>query len=112
MRTSSLRAALLALALVTAGCVTSPPPVQQASTADRSSSAVLNAMADQGVTVTGTDPATGAIIGQRGGITVIASIAPQPDGTTRVEFRTRGDIAQDPTLIDRLTRSYNARMGR
>jgi uncharacterized lipoprotein YajG len=104
--------ALAAAVLLLAGCVVAPAPVPQASTAGLASNAVLNAMADQGVTVTGTDPATGAIIGQRGGITVIASVAPQPDGTTRVEFRTRGDIAQDPTLIDRLTRSYNARMGR
>ena len=41
-----------------------------------------------------------------------ATVAPQADGTTKVEFRTRGDINQDPQLIDRITAAYNARMGR
>jgi hypothetical protein len=43
---------------------------------------------------------------------VIATVAPQPDGTTKVEFRTKGDISKDPQLIDRIGASYNARMGR
>ena len=34
------------------------------------------------------------------------------DGSVRVEFTTSGATAQDPGLIDRVTRSYNARMGR
>jgi hypothetical protein len=73
---------------------------------------MLGAMSDQGVSVSDANPTSGLITGQRGGITVIATVAPQADGTTKVEFRTRGDIAQDPQLIDRITRSYNARMGR
>jgi hypothetical protein len=102
---------LLVAALALGGCVAyaPPPPVN---TVDRAYSAMLGAMADQGVSVGGADPASGTISGQRGGITVIATVAPQPDGTTRVEFKTRGDIGQDPNLIDRITRSYNARMGR
>lgn len=103
--------ALLFAALVLGGCVAYAPP-QPASTVDRAYSAMLAAMSDQGVGVTSADPASGVIAGQRGAITVVATVAPQPDGTTRVEFKTRGDIAQDPTLIDRITRSYNARMGR
>lgn len=111
MTMRTLSAALFAAALLLVGC-TVPPPPTPASTPDRAYSAMLAAMSDQGVGVSTADPATGVITGQRGGITVIATVAPQPNGTTRVEFRTRGDIAQDPTLIDRITRSYNARMGR
>jgi hypothetical protein len=58
------------------------------------------------------NPAAGLITGARGPITVIATVAPQPDGTTKVEFRTKGDISKDPQLIDRIGASYNARMGR
>ena len=45
-------------------------------------------------------------------LTVVASVRPQPDGTTRVEFNARGDTSQDPTLAQRVASSYNARMGR
>jgi hypothetical protein len=36
----------------------------------------------------------------------------QADGSVRVQFDTSGATASDPTLIDRITRSYNAYMGR
>jgi hypothetical protein len=104
-------ALLAALTLSLAGCYAYAPPPGP-STYDRAYSAMLGAMSDQGVSVTDANPTSGLITGQRGGITVIATVAPQADGTTKVEFRTRGDIAQDPQLIDRITRSYNARMGR
>jgi hypothetical protein len=102
---------LAALALSLAGCYAYAPPPGP-STYDRAYSAMLGAMSDQGVSVTDANPSSGLITGQRGGITVIATVAPQADGTTKVEFRTRGDIAQDPQLIDRITRAYNTRMGR
>jgi hypothetical protein len=108
----ALRAVLLAAVMALAGCVAYPVPAPAPSTVDRAYSAMLGAMADQGVQVTQSDPASGSITGQRGGITVIASVAPQPDGSARVEFRTRGDISQDPNLINRISGSYNARMGR
>lgn len=102
---------LAALALTLAGCYTYAPPPGP-STYDRAYNAMLGAMADQGVKVTDANPTAGFISGQRGGISITATVAPQADGTTKVEFRTRGDTAQDPQLIDRITRSYNARMGR
>ncbi len=106
-----LRAGLLALFLTLLGCTYYAPPPGP-STYDRAYNAMLGAMSDQGIKVTDANPSAGLITGQRGGITVVATVAPQPDGTTKVEFRTKGDINQDPNLIDRITGSYNARMGR
>jgi hypothetical protein len=39
-------------------------------------------------------------------------VRPQADGTIRVQFDTSGATGSDPTLIDRITRSYQAFMGR
>lgn len=111
VRRRLLQVVLLAGLATLGGCTYySPPPGP--STYDRAYNAMLGAMSDQGVKVTDANPTAGLITGQRGGITVIATVAPQADGTTRVEFRTKGDINQDPNLINRVTGSYNARMGR
>ena len=112
IRRGLLRTGLLALVVALAGCVTYGPPPASPSTFERAYNAMLGAMSDQGVKITDSNPSAGLITGQRGGITVISTVSPQADGTTRVEFRTRGDINQDPSLIDRITGSYNARMGR
>jgi hypothetical protein len=106
-----LRAGAFAAFLALAGCVAYAPPPQP-STYDRAYNAMLGAMADQGVKVSDANPSAGLITGARGPITVIATVAPQPDGTTKVEFRTKGDISKDPQLIDRIGASYSARMGR
>ena len=111
LRRGLLRAGALAAVLALAGCVAHAPPPQP-STYDRAYNAMLGAMADQGVKVSDANPAAGLITGARGPITVIATVAPQPDGTTKVEFRTKGDISKDPQLIDRIGASYSARMGR
>jgi hypothetical protein len=110
-RRGLLLAGLMATFVALFGCAYHAPP-QGPSTYDRAYNAMLGAMSDQGVNVMDADPTAGLITGQRGGITVIATVAPQADGTTRVEFRTKGDINQDPNLINRITGSYNARMGR
>lgn len=111
IRRGLLRAGALAAVLFLGGCVAYAPPPQP-STYDRAYNAMLGAMADQGVSVSDANQAAGLITGARGPITVIATVAPQPDGTTRVEFRTKGDISKDPQLIERIGASYNARMGR
>jgi hypothetical protein len=112
-RRALLRAGLLALPLALAACVVAPPPPPpQPSTYERAWNAMLAAMNDQGVQVTAANQSTGTITGQRSGITVTAQVTPQGDGTTKVEFRTKGDIGKDPQLIERLGAAYNARMGR
>jgi hypothetical protein len=105
---------VIATALV-GGCVVyEPVPVGYGRTAsfDRSWNAAVGAMRDQGVTVTQEDRVAGVVRGTRGGINVTGSVQPQADGSVRVQFDTSGATSSDPTLIDRITRSYNARMGR
>lgn len=107
--------ALTAGAALLGGCVVyEPVPVGygQATTFDRSWNAAVGAMREQGVTITQEDRGAGIVRGTRGGINVTGSVRPQADGTVRVQFDTSGATGSDPTLIDRITRSYQAFMGR
>jgi hypothetical protein len=52
------------------------------------------------------------ILGRRGAIDVTANVRQQADGSVRVEFNTAGQTGQDPQLINRVSRSYDVRMGR
>ena len=79
---------------------------------DRSWNAVVGALGDQGVQITSEDRSTGTVRGRRGGIDVTANVRTQADGSVRVEFNTAGTTAQDPDLINRISRSYDVRMGR
>ncbi len=107
------RLLLIVSALFLSACVAyAPPPPPQPSTYDRAYNAMLGAMSDQGVRVTDAQQSTGVITGSRGNITVISTVAPRPDGSVEVAFKTRGNIQEDPKLIDRIGASYNARMGR
>ena len=88
-----LRAVLVtALVLTFAGCVVAPVPyaVSVPSTFDRSWSAVVGAMEDQGLQIASADRGTGVVRGRRGGIDLISSVRTQADGTVRVEFTTAG----------------------
>jgi hypothetical protein len=79
---------------------------------DRSWNAAQNAFQDQGVQISSADRSAGVIRGRRGGIDLTATLRTQADGSVRVEFNTSGATAEDPQLIDRVSRSYDARMGR
>ena len=57
------------------------------------------------------DRSAGVIDGRRGGVTVKTRLVTQADGRVR-EFNTGGNLAEDPSLSDRIARSYEARMGR
>jgi hypothetical protein len=100
---------LFAGLVLTACYVPAPAPP---STYDRAFHAVEGALIDQGVRITQSNPGSGTVTGVRGNITLTASVTPRPDGTTQVEFRTSGNTNEDPTLINRITAAYNARMGR
>ena len=78
---------------------------------DRSWSAVVGAFTDQGVRVTSEDRGAGVIQGSRNSIHVTGDVRQQADGSVRVQFDTSGDTSRDPGLIDRITRSYQGRMG-
>lgn len=86
-----------------------PPPGTPANY-DRSFSAAVDAMYDQGVTVNTQDRASGTIVGQRGGNTVSAYVRQQGDGSVRVQFN--ANDPRDPGLLERVSQSYDRRMGR
>jgi hypothetical protein len=102
------------LALAPAACYYPVYPATYAvpASVDRSYNAVLGAMADNGLSILMDDRGAGRVVGRRGGIDVTGTVVPQSDGSVRVEFASSGATAQDPGLIERVTRAYNARMGR
>ena len=77
---------------------------------DRSFSAAAGAMSDEGLAITVQDPASGTIIGNLNGTTVTAGVRQQPDGSVVVKFNSAD--ARDPTLLQRISHSYDRRMGR
>jgi hypothetical protein len=110
-------ATAIALSGSLASCVVYEPypygaPQPGPSTFDRSWNAALGAMTDQGVQVNVQDRATGRIEGRRGGITMRSNVLTQADGKVRVEFNAGGTLSEDPSLPDRVSRAYDARMGR
>ena len=114
-----LRAALTvaAMALVAVGlpaCYYTPTPYGYTVPAsfDRSWEAAVGALADNGLAITSQDRDSGAVNGRRGAIDVVANVRSQSDGSVRVEFTARGDIKQDPGLVDRVSAAYDRRMGR
>lgn len=88
-----------------------PAPSPQAAY-DRYWNAALGALQDNGLQVTVQDRTTGTIRSQRGGITVNANVVTQADGKVRVEFNAGGTLKEDPGLPDRVSRAYDARLGR
>jgi len=82
------------------------------STFERSWSAAVGALEDEGVRIVNLDRDAGRASGSRGDIGVTATVRTQADSSMRVEFSTSGNTAADPTLIDRITQRYNMRMGR
>jgi len=114
MRPTLQRLALSALLALAAGCVVYDPyypygaaPPNIPAAYERSWSAAVNAMRDQGVTVSRADRGAGVIEGQRGGTGVTTHVTTQADGRIRVETNT-----SDAALAEGLSRSYDARMGR
>jgi hypothetical protein len=112
-RASMLSAVLIAALALTACVVYEPVPAYPAPASfDRSWSAAIGALQDQGVTINQQDRAAGVVRGTRGGIGVIANVRSQADGSVRVQFDTSGSTASDPGLIERISDSYHRRMGR
>jgi hypothetical protein len=89
-----------------------PPGASPAATYDRAWNAALGAMRDQGVDIAGEDRSNGVIDGRRGGVNVRSRVVTQADGRVRVEFNMSGAMSEDPGLADRISRAYDARMGR
>ena len=69
-------------------------------------------MSDQGVTITSQNRGAGVIQGDRGGITITATLETLADGRVQVKFTSKGPSSTDPGLIQRVSDSYDRRMGR
>jgi len=112
---SSLVSVAAVIVLALSGCtyyVPAPGTVVPGAPAsfDRSFSAASSAMRDQGLSISVEDRSSGTIVGKIESGTVTASVRQQADGSVRVQFDASG--VRDPGLIDRVSRSYDARMGR
>ncbi|MFZ0135195.1 MAG: hypothetical protein WAK95_21875 [Desulfobacterales bacterium] len=115
-----MKRGLLVLVLAGAlfgGCTYYPPApgtyvTTPAGSFERSWAAATGAFQDQGVRVTSQDRSLGIVRGTRDGIDVTANVRTQADGSVRVEFTTGGATERDPGLIDRISQSYDRRMGR
>jgi hypothetical protein len=77
---------------------------------DRSFSAAAGAMRDEGLAITVQDPANGTVVGNAGSSVVSASVRQRADGSVEVRFDSSD--ARDPTLLQRISSSYDRRMGR
>jgi bifunctional ADP-heptose synthase (sugar kinase/adenylyltransferase) len=77
---------------------------------DRSFAAAAGAMRDEGLALTVEDPANGIVVGRLGGSTVTTRVQRQSDGSVQVRFDSSD--THDQTLLQRISRSYDRRMGR
>jgi hypothetical protein len=105
-------AATLAAGL--SGCVVYdyPPygtPAPMPGPYERAWNNAMGALTDQGVAISNQDRSAGLIEGTRGNIRVTARLIAQADGAVRVEFNTGGALSEDPSLPERISRSYDAR---
>ena len=109
--------AALGFAAALSGCVVYDPhyPYGYASPTaafDRSWNAAMGALQGEGVTITQQDRGSGVISGTARGLSVGARVMTQADGRVRVEFNTSGSGAASQELAERISRSYDYRMGR
>jgi hypothetical protein len=86
------------------------PMAPAPSTYDRAFTAAAGAMRDQGLDINIEDRANGTIMGTRSGMTITANVRQQSDGSVRLQFDSYN--ARDQDLIERISRGYDARMGR
>ena len=106
-----MRVLVLALFLALTGCTYYVAPGAPASF-DRSWDAAAGALQDQGLEIISADRPAGVVTGRRGVVNVTARVRTQADGSVRVEFNTPGSGAPDRDLMERVSRSYDQRMGR
>ena len=98
---------------VLAGCASQEPaPAPPPSTFDRSWSAALSAVQDEGVRIASEDRGSGVIRGLRDEQEVTVNLRTQADGSVRIEISARGPKGSDPGLAGRISRAYDRRMGR
>jgi succinyl-CoA synthetase beta subunit len=102
--------AALVLACLVSACTYYVAPGSQPASFDRSFGAASNALVDQGFSIVTQDRASGTVVGNGYGGTATVRVMSQADGSVRVQFD--GSGLRDPGVLDRVSRSYDARMGR
>jgi hypothetical protein len=113
-----MRAVLCGAALALSACTyyvmpdgnTVPAGSPSPSNFDRTFAAAAQAMRDQGLAISVEDRARGSVVGSIGGGMVTANVRPQPDGSVRTQFDARN--VSDPGLLQRVSDSYDRRLGR
>lgn len=109
---------VLACALPLGACVYEPVPVAvspQLTTQqrfDRSWSAALGAMTDEGLAITEQNRSAGIARGSQGGVTITATLDTLPDGAIRVGFGSSPASDAGNNLARRVHEAYQRRMGR
>jgi hypothetical protein len=113
-RRAAVTTALLFALVGVVGCTgASPGRVPDSHTSiERTYDIALAAMADQRMIFSVQDRRQGRIVGTVDGSTVVATIQPIVDGTTRVNFEPQGNTAADAALVKRVTDAYNGRMSK
>ena len=118
MNLKSFRLVVVVGVLALGGCyVYAPVPVAipQPTTQqrfDRTWAAAAGALSDQGLTIASQDRGAGVIRGERGGIAITATVQTLADGRIQVKFSSQGSGSADPGLVQRVSDSYDRRMGR
>jgi len=103
-------ATLLALSSCTYYAVPAGTTVMTPASYDRSFAAATAAMRDEGLVITTQNPAGGTVIGSLNSCTVTTSVRQQANGSVQVRFDSSNSC--DPTLLQRISHSYDRRMGR
>lgn len=114
LRTIPLLAAAALVVVGLPGCYVYPAPYGYAVPAsfDRSWDAAVGALLDTGFALTLQDRGSGTASGRRGAVDVVANVRSQSDGSVRVEFTARGEVNQQPGVVDQVSAAYERRMGR
>lgn len=79
---------------------------------DRTFDMAVAAMADQRITFSEQDRRQGRIVGSVDGSTLVTSVRPMRDGTTRVSFEPQGQTPADTALLLRVSSAYTERMSK
>ncbi|MBN8492497.1 MAG: hypothetical protein J0M00_13850 [Burkholderiales bacterium] len=79
---------------------------------NRTFNMALASMTDQRMVISEHDLRQGRIVGSLDGITVVTSVRPMVDGTTRVTFVSQGQTPADTALIERIASTYTERMAK
>jgi hypothetical protein len=79
---------------------------------DRTFDMALASMADLRMVISDQDRRQGRIVGSLDGSTLVASVRPMLDGTTRVSFDAQGQTPADAALVQRVSSAYTERMSR